>query len=81
MALVQTEVQADAVSEEFKRGACAAAEAMRFYFLDEDEGSMHETLTEDELETFETGAVNDALRDEENRQIREAERLARETQG
>lgn len=46
---------------EFERGARAAAEAMRFYFVDENEVAMY-AVTESELEDFEDGAVADVLR-------------------
>jgi predicted HAD superfamily Cof-like phosphohydrolase len=59
------------ISPEFERGARAAAEAMRFYFLNEDENPMFD-VDATELETFEQGAVRDAIRDEQLR----VERLA-----
>lgn len=55
-----------ASSPDFERGA-RAAEAMRFYFLDEDERSIHTDLSAAVLEQHEAGAVADALRDEQLR--------------
>ncbi|WP_181273601.1 hypothetical protein [Brevibacterium oceani] len=52
---------------EFERGARAAAEAMRFYFLDENEGPIHADLSTEILEQHESGAVADALSDERRR--------------
>lgn len=54
-------------SSEFERGARAAAESMRFYFLDENEGSIHADLSTEILEQHEAGAVADALADERRR--------------
>lgn len=54
-------------SSEFERGARAAAESMRFYFLDENEGSIHADLSTETLEQHEAGAVADALADERRR--------------
>lgn len=54
-------------SSEFERGARAAAESMRFYFLDENEGSIHTDLSTEILAQHEAGAVADALSDERRR--------------
>lgn len=54
-------------SSEFERGARAAAESMRFYFLDENEGSIHADLSTEVLEQHEAAAVADALADERRR--------------
>jgi hypothetical protein len=54
-------------SAEFERGARAAAEAMRFYFLDENEGPLHEDLSTEILEQHEAGAVAEALAEERRR--------------
>lgn len=54
------------VSDEFEKGARAGAEAMRFYFLNEDEAAIYDISTTD-LESFEASAVEDALRDEQHR--------------
>ena len=63
-----------AVSRDFDRGARAAAESMRFYFLDEDERSLHADLSAEVLEQHETRAVADALCDERRRVERLGER-------
>lgn len=55
---------------EFERGACAAAEAMRHYFLNENEAPIYD-VGSDELTSYETGAVADALADERRRLERE----------
>jgi hypothetical protein len=54
------------VSAEFRRGASAAAESMRFYFLDENEGAIYDVSTTD-LRSFEESAVAQTLRDEQRR--------------
>ena len=54
-------------SAEFERGARAAAEAMRFYFLDENEGSIYEGLSTETLEQYETYAIAEALAEEHRR--------------
>lgn len=51
---------------EFERGARAAAEAMRLYLVDENEAPMYE-MSVSELDSFEAGAVADALADERRR--------------
>lgn len=51
---------------DFERGARRAAEAMRFYFLDENEFPIY-NVTGKELSDFEDGAVADVLLDEERR--------------
>src|SRR5205085_1048214 len=58
------------VSPEFERGARETAAAMRLYFLNENEAPMYEVDLA-ELETFERGAVADAIRDEQLRIQRE----------
>lgn len=63
-----------AVSRDFDRGARAAAESMRFYFLDEDERSLHADLSAEVLEQHEARAVADALCDERRRVERLGER-------
>lgn len=62
---IYTELYAAKASPEFVRGAQAAAEAMSFYFLNEDEQPIYADLTLDCLEQFREGAVADAVRDEE----------------
>lgn len=52
---------------DFERGARLAAEAMRLYFLDENEYPIY-SVTEKELSDFESGAVADVLRTEDLRQ-------------
>lgn len=59
------------ISPEFERGARAAAEAMRFYFLNENETPMYD-VDANELASFEQGAVRDAIRDEQLRMERVA---------
>jgi predicted HAD superfamily Cof-like phosphohydrolase len=59
----------DLVSPEFERGARAAAEAMRFYFLNENEASLYDVSTT-ALESFENSAIRDTLRDEQLRRER-----------
>jgi hypothetical protein len=54
---------APGISEEFKRGARAAAESMKAYFQDENQYAIYD-VSNDELDEFEKGAVDDALRDE-----------------
>lgn len=54
-------------SEDFKRGARAASEAMGMYFLDENEAPMHADLSLAVLEGHTSGAYNDALMDESRR--------------
>lgn len=54
-------------SPDFERGAKAAAEAMRFYFLDENEQSIYVDLSAQMLEQHEAGAIADALVDEQRR--------------
>ena len=56
----QTPVEA---SEEFIRGAKAAAESMCLYFLDENEGPIYD-ISSEELRSHAEGAVADALSDE-----------------
>ncbi|MCI4659603.1 hypothetical protein [Cryobacterium zhongshanensis] len=58
----ETAVQSLA-SVEFARGVRAGAEAMRFYFLNEDEAPIYD-VSANELESFEKSAVEDSLRDE-----------------
>lgn len=60
-------------STEFERGARAAAEAMRFYFLDENERSVHADLSEEILEQHEQGAIAITLDDEKQRLARRSE--------
>ncbi|WP_314191969.1 hypothetical protein [uncultured Arthrobacter sp.] len=55
---------------EFERGARAAAEAMRHYFLNENEAPIYD-VGYGELAAFETGAIADALADERRRLERE----------
>ena len=57
---------------EFERGARAAAEAMRLYLVDENEAPMYE-MSVSELDSFEAGAVADALADERRRVEHEGE--------
>ncbi|WP_394941180.1 hypothetical protein [Psychromicrobium sp. YIM B11713] len=52
-----------AASEEFIRGVKAAAEPMRLYFLDENEGPIYDVSSK-ELQYHADGAVADALSDE-----------------
>lgn len=54
------------VSGDFARGARAAADAMRFYFLDENEHPLY-AITAGDLESHERDAVTDVLRAEQNR--------------
>ncbi|BAS11835.1 hypothetical protein AHiyo8_01380 [Arthrobacter sp. Hiyo8] len=53
-------------SEDFIRGAKAAAESMRLYFLDENEGPIYDVSAE-ELQSHTDGAVAGALSDEKLR--------------
>lgn len=53
-------------SEEFIRGAKAAADSMRLYFLDENEGPIY-GVSSGELQSHADGAVADALSDEKLR--------------
>lgn len=55
---------------EFERGARAAAEAMRHYFLNEDEAPIYD-VGPGEIAAFKTGAIADALADERRRRERE----------
>lgn len=55
--------RADLVSEEFKRGARAAAESMKYYFLDENEFPIYDVPSSD-LDTFADGAVYGVIYDE-----------------
>lgn len=52
---------------EFERGTRAAAEAMKFYFLDENEGAIHADLSTEVLDQHEAGAVAEVLADERRR--------------
>lgn len=54
-------------SEDFKRGARAASEAMGLYFLNENEAPMYADLSVAVLEGHAAGAYNDALMDESHR--------------
>lgn len=69
----ETTESAAAVHPEFERGAKAAAESMRFYFLNESERSIYPDLSTEILEQNERFAVADALSDERAR----LERIAR----
>ena len=63
-AVKDTADRADLVSDEFKRGARAAAESMRFYFLDENEGSIYAGLSTATLESYEADAITGTIYDE-----------------
>lgn len=52
---------------DFERGARAAAESMRLYFQDENEGSLYAELPNAVLNQFENSAIADALNEENSR--------------
>lgn len=55
------------VSDDFERGVRAGAEAMRYYFLDENEESYSDEFPDGVLETFLRGAIEESIAEEQRR--------------
>lgn len=55
------------IASEYMRGARDAVDAMKSYFLNEDEGPLYEEISTKDLDSFEKSALNDVVRDERMR--------------